>query len=110
MPATKFNRDAMAKWYAQEHLKTDPGIVSVHYLPHGAGERDIRLVEVNTLLGNRTDDALEPIDFGVDRGTDSEHRLLIVDVTPEQWDRITARKLSLPNGWSLDGAVPYPDE
>ncbi len=98
----------MARWYAEQHLKADPGILSVHYLPRGAAERDIRLVEVNTLLGNRTDDALEPIDFGVDLGMDSEHRLLVVDVTPEQWERVTSGEFRLPDGWSLDGAVPFP--
>ena len=110
MPATKFNRDSMARWYAQEHLKTDPGVASVYYLPTGAGDREIRLIEVNVLRAERTDAALEPIDFGVDRGTDAEHRLLIVDVTPKQWERMQARKLRLPDGWSLDGAVHYANE
>jgi len=97
----------MAKWYANEHVKTDPGIVSVHYLPQNAGEREIRLIEVNDLMGDRNDDALEPIDFGVDRGMDSAHKLLVLDVTPEQWSRITAQELRLPGNWSLDGAVHY---
>jgi hypothetical protein len=107
MPATQFDRDSMAQWYAEQHLETDPGIVSVHYLPENAGEREIRLIEVNKLIGDRTDDAFEPIDFGVDAGTESEHKLFVLDVTPEQWERITNRALQLPKGWSLDGAVPY---
>ena len=28
MPATQFDRDSLAVWYAREHLRTDPGIVS----------------------------------------------------------------------------------
>ncbi len=107
MPAIQFNRDSMAKWYARQHLKTDPGIVSVNYLPKNAGEREIRFVEVNNLIGDRTDDSLEPIDFGVDAGTESEHKLLVIDVTPKQWERIRREKLALPRGWSLDGAVPF---
>ena len=47
MAAIQFDRDIMARWYATEHLKTDPGIVSVYYLPTNAGEREIRFVEVN---------------------------------------------------------------
>jgi hypothetical protein len=107
MPATQFNRDVMAKWYAREHLKTDPGIVSIHYLPSNAGPREIRFIEVNKLIGDRTDDALEPIDFGVDTGTDSEHTLFVLDVTPKQWNRILNKKLLLPGNWSLDGAIDY---
>jgi len=108
MPTTQFNRDSMARWYAKEHLKTDPGIVAVHYLPHNAGEREIRFIEINNLIGDRTDDALEPIDFGVDTGTENAHKLFMLDVTPEQWERIEAGKLRLPGDWSLDDEVPYP--
>jgi len=108
MPTIQFNRNSVARRYAKEHLKTDPGLVCVYYLPAGSAEREIRLVEVNKLIGERTDDSLEPIDFGVDRGSDNEHRLLVLDVTPAQWKRIQARKISLPNGWSLDQAVRFP--
>lgn len=110
MPATQFNRDSMARWYAQEHLKTDPGIVSVYYLPKNAGEREIRLIEVNNLIGDRNDDALEPIDFGVDSGMDTAHTLYVLDVTPEQWERIKAQELGLPSNWSLEGRVPCENE
>lgn len=107
MPATKFNRNGMAKWYAKQHLKTDPGIEAVYYLPATAGDREIRFVEVNRLLADRTDESLEPIDFGVDTGSDSEHALFVLDVTPEQWKRIERGVLRLPKGWSLDGAVRF---
>ena len=107
MPATQFDRDSMARWYATQHLETDPGVVAVYYLPEGAGEREIRLVEVNELMGDRNDDALEPIDFGIDRGTDNEHQLFVLDVTPEQWTRIEKEELSLPTNWRREGAIAY---
>jgi hypothetical protein len=110
MPAIQFDRDSMAAWYAREHLKTDPGIVSVYYLPKNAGEREIRLVEVNRLIGDRNDDVLQPIDFGVDTGTENAHKLFVLDVTPEQWERIRAHKLLLPGNWFLDGAAGYSNE
>lgn len=100
----------MARWYAKEHLKTDPGVVSVYYLPRNAGDREIRFVEVNNLIGDRTDDILEPIDFGVDNGMDTAHKLFVLDVTPEQWDRIKAQELALPANWSLEDAVLYGNE
>ena len=105
MPAIQFNRDSMARWYAKEHLKTDPGIVAVYYLPTNAGEREIRLIEVNKLIGDRNDDALEPIDFGVDTGMETAHKLFVLDVTPEQWERIRTQELHLPGNWSLDSAI-----
>jgi hypothetical protein len=107
MPAVQFNRDSMARWYAEEHLKTDPGITSVYYLPENSGERQIRLIEVNHLMGSRNDDALEPIDFGVDTGTDTAHTLFLLDVTPEQWKRIELGQISLPPNWTLSGAKRF---
>ncbi|MFM7843637.1 MAG: hypothetical protein ACKPEY_05330 [Planctomycetota bacterium] len=107
MPTTLFDRDSMAQWYAHEHLKTDPGIRTIHYLPTDAGEREIRFIEINTLLADRTDDALEPIDFGVDMGSDNAHSLYVLDVTENQWTRLESGKLALPKGWSLADKATY---
>ena len=107
MPATQFDRDSIASWYAKQHLATDPGVREVCYLPSNAPDRDIRLVEINDLIAERSDDALEPIDFGVDRGLDSEHLLWVLDVTPGQWERIKDGSLPLPGGWSLDDATTF---
>ena len=107
MPQIEFDRNAMARWYAKQHLKTDPGLRSVYYLPANAPEREIRFIEINDLIGERNDDALQPIDFGVDSGTETEHKLFVLDVTPNQWDRIKQALLPLPQGWTLQNAVPF---
>ena len=98
----------MARWYAKQHLKTDPGIRSVYYLRTNAPDREIRFIEINELVADRNDDTLEPIDFGVDTGMESEHKLFVLDVTPSQWNRISS--LELPQGWSLEDAVPFSQE
>lgn len=107
MSKTKFNRDTMARWYAARHLKTDPGIRAVYYLPVGAPEREIRFIEVNELIAERERDPLEPIDFGVDVRGPEGHTLMVLDITPAQWEKLNKQKLPLPGGWSLDGAVPF---
>jgi hypothetical protein len=107
MTGTEFDRDTMAKWYANQHLKTDPGIRSVHYLPKNAPDGEIRLIEVNELIGEMKDDSLEPIDFGVDRGMKSEHKLFILDITPSQWTKIQKGLIKLPQGWTLEGAKQF---
>lgn len=108
MSAVQFDRDAMAHWYAEQHLKTDPGIRAAYFLPNNAPAKEIRLVEINELVVDRSDESLEPVDFGVDTGMESEHKLFVLDVTPTQWDRISNSTLALPLGWSLDGAVSFP--
>ena len=68
----EFDRDAMARWYAENHTKIDPGVASVYHLWHGAPDREIRLLEVNRLLIERETDPLEAVDFGVDVGTENQ--------------------------------------
>ncbi len=104
-----FDRDTLAQWYAKSHLETDPGVGPVLYLRHDAPDREIRFVEVNKLIGDRNDDSLEPIDFGIDTGTENAHKLFVLDVTPAQWERIRSRQLPLPYEWSLDDALVFSD-
>ena len=100
-----FNRDEMANWYAQRHLKTDPGTREIYYLPSDAPEREIRFVEINELIAERDQDPIEPIDFGVDTDAATGHRLLVLDVTPAQWEKINKREIQLPQNWTLQGAI-----
>ncbi len=63
MTMVQFDRDAMATWYATQHLDTDPGLRESILSPKGTLPRgEIRLVEVNELLADMNDDALEAID------------------------------------------------
>jgi hypothetical protein len=34
----------------------------------------------------------------------------LADVTPEEWDKICAGKIPLPQGWSLKNAIEYERE
>lgn len=107
MAEIAFDRNSMAQWYAKEHLKTDPGVQAIYYLPTNAPEREIRLLEINNMIGVLNDEALEPLDFGVDRDMESKHKLLVLDVTPSQWDKIQESSLPLPQDWSLEGSISY---
>lgn len=107
MATITFDRDAMARWYAGQHLKSDPGVVEVVYLPHDAPDREIRFVEINDMIVDRTHTQLEPITFGIERGSETEHRLCMVDVTREQWKKLLDSRLSLPQGWSLVDAEHF---
>jgi hypothetical protein len=109
MATVTFDRDAMAKWYAKQHLHTDPGIREIYYLQKGAPDREIRFVEINELIAEMQDNSLEPIDFGVDAGAESEHKLFVLDVTPAQWDAIRQGTLALPGGWTLEDAKALPE-
>jgi hypothetical protein len=100
-----FDRDAIAKQYADRHLKVDPGVVEIHYLPTNAPAREIRFLEVNGKIIETSH--LEPIDFGVDVEGVNHHVLLVLDITPTQWQAIQGGKLDLPEGWSLDNSMRF---
>ncbi len=105
MSVATFDRDSMARWHAERQMATDPGIKVIYYLKTGAPEREIRLVEVNDQIVARDADPTEPLDFGVDRGQENGHVLMIVDVTPDQWAEIESGKIALADGWSLKDAI-----
>ena len=96
------DRQQMAQYYAERHVEIDPGVVQILHLPAGADEREIRLLEENDDVVPF--DPLQAIDFAVNVGHADAHRLLVIDVTPEQMTRIRASELPLPTGWSLEGS------
>ena len=102
-----FSRDSWAGMYATRHLATDPGIQEICYLQDQSPENEIRLVEVNELLSLREIDHLEPIDFGVDIDGVHPHRLLVLDVTPQEWEQVKGGRLRLPAGWSMNEMKIY---
>ena len=101
-PAAGADRDAWAAWFAGQHLKCDPSISAVVYLPHGADGEEIRFVELSDAVAGRTDEAVRQVmTFGVGRDTGGSHVLAIVDATPEHWDRMRAGTLAPPDGWEI---------
>ncbi len=95
----------MAAWYANQHFKTDTGVETIYYLPKNSDESEIRFLEVNSMGGETSITRLSPIDYGVDFGIEHQHRLLVVNVTPNQLSLVLNKATRLPEGWSLDDAV-----
>ena len=102
-----FSRDSWAEMYAQRHLDTDAGIQQICYLADQSPENEIRFVEINDMLSLRETGLLEPLDFGVDVGGTHPHRLLVLDITPEEWEQVKLKPDLLPAGWSLKGMKIY---
>lgn len=100
--ATAFDRDGLARWYAQRHMDIDNGVMRILHLPTNAPPREIRFLEVNRMISEMTPP--EPIDFGVNIGGDDAHTLYVLDVTPAQWEAIQAGTIPMPAGWTLEGS------
>lgn len=96
------NRDDVAAWVARQHLIVDSGVREVLYLPQGAPPDEIRLLELNDRMAGSESD-VEAIDFGLDVDGAS-FRLLVADVTRDQFEQIERGASKLPPGWSLSGS------
>ncbi|MFO0969058.1 MAG: hypothetical protein U0793_26185 [Gemmataceae bacterium] len=98
-PPLDGDRDEVAAWVARKHLFMDVGVREVWYLPKGAPPEEIRLLE----LSDRAPLApamTEPIDFGLEvQG--ATFRLVVADVSSEQFEEIRRDPSRLPSGWSL---------
>ncbi|MDB5307597.1 MAG: hypothetical protein JWO38_1799 [Gemmataceae bacterium] len=64
-PPRGSNRDRIAEWVAKRHMSVDGSIRQVLYLPDGAPDEEIRLLEVNDRI-TRSAEEVEPIDFGIE--------------------------------------------
>lgn len=110
MAVVQFDRDRMARRYVSLNRDLDQGIRKILYLPEGAPDREIRLLVVNELLAETDGGLFKPVDFGFCIGSEEEeHRLLMLDVTPSQWEAIERREIPLPEGWSMDHAKEFPE-
>jgi hypothetical protein len=96
------SRDEVAAWIAKQHLAGDSSIRQILHLPTGADPDEIRFIEVSDRLV-APDSWLTPTPVAVDvRG--KKYRLLVVDASSEQLERMKHDAALLPHGWRLSGA------
>lgn len=93
--------EQFARWLARRHLSSDAALERVVYLPAGAPQNEIRLLEINRLLNPPDYDSIEPLDFTPEM--DLPYRVFVADITGDQWVRVQQDPDALlPRGWRLD--------
>lgn len=97
-------RAAFAEWLGRQHLGFDKRLALVVYLPAGAPEEEVRLLEVNTGLFPQPGTPIVPIET-TPAISDLPFRVWVADITPEEWELIQTNAGLLPAGWSLEGSV-----
>ncbi len=99
-PSNHATPEQIAQWLTQRHLSTDAAIELAVYLPTGAPDNEIRLLEVNRFLRSSGTDAIEPLDFTPE--WNFPYRVFVADITADQWDRAQENPGAiLPAGWEL---------
>jgi hypothetical protein len=97
------SRDQVAAWLAKNHLIVDSSIREVWYLPEGAADDEIRLLDINDRFAG-SENEIEPFESFLDITT-PPYRVFIIFITSKQLDRIKQAPDLLPSGWSLGGCM-----
>jgi hypothetical protein len=103
-PKNGSDRDQIAEWVADRHMRADGGIQQVWFMRSGSPADEIRLLEVSERFTGEAA-KIEPIDFGLDVDG-AKYKLLVADVSGDQLEKIKADPAnSLPTDWKIDGAL-----
>lgn len=112
------NRDEEAKELARRHYAIEVGMKDIFMLrevasaaaahggtPVAQNGDTIKLLEVNE---NTIPLGVVPIQFGPAPDSGIHFSSVIVEVTPEEFERIRNRVLALPNGWEIGERIEMP--
>jgi hypothetical protein len=103
--------DTSASELAQKHFQVEPGLTRVVQFSATvtlAPAEPIKLLEVNT---NSPSVGVMPLGFGPAPGAGIMFPSVIIEVTPEEFDKIEKKELHLPKGWEYKRReIPRPPE
>jgi hypothetical protein len=102
------DKDEVAKKLAQTHYDIEPGITRIFKLRdkpefEGLSSSPIKLLEVNE---DTAPSGIMPLYFGPVPSSGIPYSSVIVEVTPDEFERIEAQELKLPDGWTIDEEYP----
>jgi hypothetical protein len=105
MPRTK---DEEARELAEKHYQVEAGLTRVIRISRSASveicpDEPIKLLEVNE---NTVPSGIMPIQFGPSPASGLDYPTVIVEVTPDEYEKIRTGELRLPDGWTLGEEIP----
>ncbi|MCI0378526.1 MAG: hypothetical protein L0215_13035 [Gemmataceae bacterium] len=95
---------------ASAHYRVEKGITHIFHITgdveeEARAEEPIKLLEVNRYT---IPTGIMPLSFGPAPAHGIHYPSIIVEVTPDEFQRIKRRELRLPNGWTLGDLLPKP--
>lgn len=103
-------KDDEALELARKHYQVETGLTQIFRIT-GTGDVEIRpsepikLLEVNE---NTVPSGVMPIQFGPSPASGLNFSSIIVEVTPDEFERIQTHQLELPHGWRIGELIPKP--
>jgi hypothetical protein len=97
------DKDEVAKNLAHKHYEIEPGITRIFKLLdkpelEGLSSTPIKLLEINV---DTAPSGIMPLYFGPVPSSGIPYPSVIVEVTPDEFERIKVKELELPNGWAI---------
>lgn len=95
------DREAAAHRLAQRHYDIEPFITEIRTITsqnEQEPDEPIKLLEVNE---NTIPSGIMPLQFDPVPSSGIPFPLVIVEVTPEEYEQIKRHELALPDGWTL---------
>ncbi|MEX0711509.1 MAG: hypothetical protein WD278_04125 [Pirellulales bacterium] len=96
---------------AKKHYAVEEGVTDIFVIKDSVtvevvnGEETIKLLEVNA---NTVPSGIVPIQFAPAPAFGINYPSVILEVTPEEYERIKTKELVLPNGWEVGELIPRP--
>ena len=102
-------KDQVAARLAETHYLLEGGIRHIFRIRNGAAEdaaaEPIKLLEVNA---DTVPSGILPVYFRPRAAQGIPYPSVVVDVTPDEFERLRASELALPDGWLLGEVIPRP--
>ena len=103
-------KDEEASDLAVMHYEVETGLSQVFRIM-GTPEVEIRPTEPIKLLEvneNTVPSGIMPIQFGPAPSSGLHYSSIILEVTPDEFEKIQTQEWTLPNGWMLGDLIPKP--
>jgi len=103
-------KDEEALELARKHYQIETGLTGIFRLTSSA-EAEVRLNEPIKLLEvneNTVPSGIMPIQFGPSPASGVSYSSIIVEVTPEEFQKIQNHQMELPHGWTVGDPIPRP--
>jgi hypothetical protein len=103
-------KDEEATELARKHYQIETGLTRIFRITGSAEvefrpNEPIKLLEVNE---NTVPSGIMPIQFGPSPASGLNFSSIIVEVTPEEFQKIQDQQLELPHGWKVGDPIPKP--
>jgi hypothetical protein len=105
-------KNRVARALAEAHFGVESGISRIFRLSladeaaEDSEQEPVKLLEINS---DTVPVGIQPVYFGPHARSGLDYPSIIVEITPEEFERLVRRELELPGGWRIaDEYVPSP--